>query len=87
VTRLHAYDPDEGSEMAEAHDGCLPGHDAWKGATPPEYGAPPRLAPLWLDLLPEGSCGRGAWSLCTLPAGHHNDNGTPCNSLQWGGLR
>lgn len=88
MTRL-AYDPDDGGELAEAPggNGSLPGHDAWKLATPPEYEQRDRAAPVWLGLLPEGTCGRRNWSLCTLPAGHHNDNGTPCNSLQWGGLR
>ena len=88
MTRL-AYDLDDAGELPEAHggDGSLPGYDAYKLATPPEYEARNREAPTWLHLLPEGSCGRRWWSLCTLPAGHHNDNGTLCNSLQWGGLR
>ncbi len=88
MSRLAYDDADEAHEMPEAPggDGSLPRYDEWKLATPPEGAR--KAEPTWLYLLPEGACGRRNWSHCTLPAGHANDNGSPCNSLSYlGGAR
>jgi len=85
TTRRHLDDAadvlDEGGAAQVEAGAAIPaGYDAWKLATPPEYGEAPVPRPAWADRMPEGSCGRKHASHCTLPEGHHRD-GRRCNSL------
>lgn len=69
-------DPIVGPEPADAPaGGGIAGYDAWKTATPPEYGEDV-TPPLRAQRLPEGACGRQTWPfVCTLPYGHMTTSG------------